>query len=81
MEGPGLGPKVAAGGPGLGPMTGAQLGPLASGGGGGAGDLCVQHWPEKSLHMRSTTSLTTSSLNCEESALAQGNGGRGLNIN
>ncbi len=33
---------------------------------GGSESLCVQHWPENSLHILSTTSLTTWSLNCKE---------------
>lgn len=58
MEGPGLGPI----GPPVAPM--ALLGPSE--------DLWVQHWPEKSLHIRSTTSFTTSSLNYKKSHVSRG---------
>lgn len=38
---------------------------------GGSEVLCVQHWPENSLHILSTTSLTTWSLNYKRYNLDQ----------
>lgn len=38
---------------------------------GASEDLWVQHWPEKSLHIRSTTSFTTSSLNYKKSYVSR----------